>query len=130
MVERRSMGAAMKLSPEKLQFITSGSAGTKIEPVEALPQVVAPTVETAEQDSPAAPRSRSRRRPARSDQPLEDYAPRGMRWTSITTRMLPETAGALRRACLEQKLDRLRPDTQQEIVEAAVRRWLSDAGYL
>ena len=137
MAERRSMGAAL-LSPEGMAFIKGGSPGTKIDPVkapaEAPPQAVAPTVEDTLSESPAAPPSRLRKRPARSDRSRgashEDYSPRGMRWISVTTRLLPETADALRRASLEQKLERLRPDTQQEIVEAAVRRWLSDEGYL
>jgi hypothetical protein len=49
---------------------------------------------------------------------------------SLTTRLSPATAEALRRAVLEQKLQRQRPQTQQEIVEAAVRGWLTANGFL
>jgi hypothetical protein len=49
---------------------------------------------------------------------------------SLTTRLSPATAGALRRAALEQRLQRRRPHTQQEIVEAAVRHWLTINGFV
>jgi hypothetical protein len=48
---------------------------------------------------------------------------------SLTTRLSPATAEALRRAALEQRLRRRRPHTQQEIVEAAVRHWLTANGF-
>jgi hypothetical protein len=48
----------------------------------------------------------------------------------LTTRLQPETADALRRAYLEQKLARKNPATQQEIVEAALRDWLKGHAYL
>jgi len=47
----------------------------------------------------------------------------------LTTRLQPATADALRRANLEQRLKRLRPATQQEIVEMAVHDWLQRNGY-
>ena len=48
----------------------------------------------------------------------------------ITTRLLPRTADALRRAYLEQKLRHARPSTQQEIIEQALHDWLRREGYL
>src|SRR5262249_9732335 len=49
---------------------------------------------------------------------------------SLTTRLSPPIAEALRRAALEQKLQRRKLHTQQEIVEAAVRDWLVRYGFL
>jgi hypothetical protein len=48
----------------------------------------------------------------------------------LTTRLQPETADALRRAYLEQKLARKNPATQQEIIEAALQAWLKVHAYL
>ena len=48
----------------------------------------------------------------------------------LTTRIGPQTAESLRRAYLQQKLSGRLPDTQQEIVEAALRQWLRDHGFL
>lgn len=46
----------------------------------------------------------------------------------ITTRLRSETADAQRRACLEQKLARRKPKTQQDIIELALQAWLVDRG--
>ena len=48
----------------------------------------------------------------------------------LTTRIRPETANALRRAYLEQKLAHRTPATQQEIIEAALTTWLQQNGFL
>lgn len=48
----------------------------------------------------------------------------------LTTRLTVQTAEALRRAYLQQKLAGRVPDTQQEIVEAALREWLRHHGSL
>ena len=48
---------------------------------------------------------------------------------SMTTRLSPATAEALRRAALELRLKRRKLHTQQEIVEAAVRHWLNVNGF-
>jgi hypothetical protein len=49
---------------------------------------------------------------------------------SVTTRFEQQTADALRRAHLEQKLKNIAPATQQEIIEIAVQTWLKDHDYL
>lgn len=49
---------------------------------------------------------------------------------AITTRLKSKTADALRRAHLEQKLHRHKPDTQQDIIEAAVQHWLIQHAFL
>lgn len=48
----------------------------------------------------------------------------------LTTRITQATAEALRRAYLEQKLAGRSPDTQQDIVEAAIREWLAENAFL
>jgi hypothetical protein len=47
----------------------------------------------------------------------------------ITTKLEYSTMQALRRAYLEQKLNHATPDTQQRIVEVAVRDWLRRHGF-
>ncbi len=48
----------------------------------------------------------------------------------LTTRLHPDTALALKRASLEQRLRGRSPATVQEIVEESVSRWLQSHGYL
>lgn len=48
----------------------------------------------------------------------------------ITMRLQHRTAQALRRASLEQRLSRAKPDTQQEIAEEALADWLVKQGFL
>lgn len=47
----------------------------------------------------------------------------------LTTRVHPDTAEALRNAHLQQQIARRKPDTKQDIVEAALRLWLAEHGY-
>ena len=54
---------------------------------------------------------------------------RGMALQSVTLRLNPQIARALRRAACERALDYVEPFTQQVIAEAALLRWLSDEGY-
>jgi hypothetical protein len=67
-------------------------------------------------------------------EPHEDFAvtPSRVRETLVplTTRIRVQTAEALRRAYLEHKLSGRLPDTQQEIVEASLRKWLGEHGFL
>lgn len=54
---------------------------------------------------------------------------RGMALQSVTLRLNPQIARALRRAASERALDYVEPFTQQAIAEAAFLRWLTDEGY-
>ena len=54
---------------------------------------------------------------------------RGMALQSVTLRLNPQIARALRRAACERALDYVEPFTQQAIAETALLRWLSDEGY-
>ncbi len=144
MAERRSMGDAMSLTPEKLAFIHSGSTA-KASPAADKPQT-APAAKTVEVELPAdanmnsatedsaRPSTRSGRRLSRgrtgshgvpnSDDVLSQL------WMPLTTRLQHGTAVALRRATLEQRLRHATPDTQQEIVDIAVQHWLRQHGFL
>lgn len=149
MAERRGLGAAMSMTPEKLAFI-KGSMTTKElsdqSPAETPAEVTEAVTPESAEVSPSASRSaetpRARgSRPARSrDASIPRSHPRtelderegfyGPILVPLTTRLEPKTADALRRACLEQKLARRSPDTQQEIVEIALKRWLRDNEFL
>ena len=48
---------------------------------------------------------------------------------SVTLRLNPQVARALRRAAFERALDYVEPFTQQAIAETALLRWLSEEGY-
>ena len=98
MTVRRKLDTALVLTPEKREFIRSGSE--------------TPNAGEPHQGFAVAP-SRVR----------ETLVP-------LTTRIREQTAEALRRAYLEHKLSGQLPDTQQEIVEASLRKWLGEHGFL
>ena len=144
MVKRRSMGSALSLNPDTLAFIHGGPTGAKREAEHEKTPTAGHSPdqsETSKLESVSARpviRRRGRRPKAPPPEPLVtpetaspsypgDFPPL---LVSLTTRLSPAIAEALRRAALEQKLKRRRPQTQQEIVEAAVRGWLTTNGFL
>lgn len=48
----------------------------------------------------------------------------------ISTRIRADFADALKRASLERQLNKVEPNTLQDILEQAVEPWLRDNGYL
>jgi hypothetical protein len=143
MVKRRSMGTALSLNPDKLAFIHGEQAMLQAGNVpEKIPAADRPSDRPEAalwEPGSASPRIKRRgHRPKVS--PPAPLAPPGIvgpsysgdlppLLVSLTTRLSPATAEALRRAALEQRLQRRRPHTQQEIVEAAVRQWLAANGF-
>lgn len=129
MADRRSLGAALSLTPEKVQFIKNdkndafetGDLQAKQE-VNAEPRSQA---DARPQQPPSTSTDRPRSAGLRMNAPA--YAPT---LVSVTTRLQQATAVALRRAYLEQKLNRQFPDTQQEIIEEALQHWLYEHGFL
>jgi hypothetical protein len=127
----------MSLTPEKIAFIQGSSARA------TLPQqAAAPAPEEQAEDSQAAapaekptePRAKSakNKRATETPRPTEEEREGGYYGSilvPLTTRLQPRTADSLRRACLEQKLARRSPDTQQEIVQLAVSEWLERNGF-
>jgi hypothetical protein len=134
MADRRSLGQALELTPEQLEFVRGkvDAPAAKNECVEERDDVNAKPKSTRH----SKPRTRSRKSQLKSPPSLPDVerahdsADHCGLLVPITTRLRPDTANALRRACLEQKLKRQNPNTQQEIVETAVRAWLARTGYL
>ena len=143
MAKHRSLSNAL-LSPEKMAFI-KGQEANQADIVADMQTpiksnaVVIPIVELAPETSPTLPDAQPVTKPSvkRSkpvpDDPLphstttpanDDYL------VAITTRLQARTADALRRAYLEQKLNRLEPATQQEIIELAVQQWLRKNSFL
>lgn len=126
MVERRSLGDALSISPEKLAFIhgdesppltTANKGGTPTSKAVDLPLPV---------ESPKVPSTRQRRRntdrdfdvPNANEVLNEVLVP-------LTTRLPHRLIQSLRRLCLEQQLRHATPDSIQEIVEAALEDWLA-----
>jgi hypothetical protein len=48
----------------------------------------------------------------------------------ISTRIRSEYADALKRASLERQLNKVEPNTLQDILEQAIEPWLRDNGYI
>lgn len=127
------MGDAMSLTPEKVAFIKGSPAKELSQPPEKKPAPVeksieleTPAVET-NHESPRSQRRRGRGRSSAQQQPNEIL---DQILVPVTIRLQHRTAQALKRAHLEQRLSHAKPDTQQEIVEAALFDWLSKAGFL
>jgi hypothetical protein len=138
------MGSALSLNPDTVAFIHGEPTGAKREAELEKTPTAGYSPERSEgsmlESVSARPvfRRRGRRPKSPPPEPLVtpetaspsypgDFPPL---LVSLTTRLSPAIAEALRRAALEQKLKRRRPQTQQEIVEAAVRGWLTTNGFL
>jgi hypothetical protein len=153
MVEkRRTIAQALELNPEKLAFIHGVLSTDQNKPDSAgeskgwneLAQADDNVHSRTEAPEPTIvrPRSRelrSRERTLQSSQdpqrrpkgiPRENYDADNFNevLVPLTTRLRPATAEALRRVCLQQKLSRRKPDSTQEIVEQAIRAWLTASG--
>jgi hypothetical protein len=143
MAKHRSLSNAL-LSPEKMAFIkgqesdradTTGDLKPPIQSNAVVVPVVELTAETSQKQPNIEPEPRPIVRPslptrhdaishATTPSANDDYL------VAITTRLQARTADALRRAYLEQKLNRLEPATQQEIIELAVQQWLKSNSFL
>lgn len=141
MADRRSLGVALNLTPEKQAFIQGGPAAaaapapvapaTQVSPTPAIEQEAdEPEVQPVTSERPVR-RSRGRRQ-ARAPLPQGDDVFLGVAnlLVPLTTRLQPTTFAALKRAGLEQKLRGQSPGTVQEIAEEAIQSWLRDCGYL
>lgn len=157
--KRRTLGAALDMTDEKMAFIKGGlpavvppiaspdmkkQTETVVELRESQEIKVespqpSPTREQHEETItdpqplpiPQTPR-RSRLRNSRRDQANAEEGMPGMAnlLIPLTTRLSPATATALKRAGLEQKLYGRKPSTVQEIAEEAIKSWLDTEGYL
>lgn len=156
-IKRRTLGAALDVSPDKLAFIKGGvPTEQKIEPMASefapqplvtqttIPLVAAPIaaqndgdrvieLENPIQDPESTGSTvRKARNRTRREQPNNDERMAGVSnlLSPITTRLTPTVAVALKRAGLEQRLYGRQPGTVQEIAEEAIKEWLSGQGYL
>lgn len=148
MVNRRSLGEALSLSPSKVAFIQGTpqaveSVATSVPgPAEVVDQPN--SGEESERAEPEAPvsgrgdmptrsptrRTKSRTRADRETRPTSSGLGMANLLAPLTTRLQPTTAAALKRAGLEQRLRGAQPATVQEIAEVAITEWLIDNGYL
>lgn len=137
MAERRSLTDAMDMTPEKLAFIQGNGGKT----ANAKPTATAPAEEkiieiersamaddSTKEGRPRISRPTGRRRTSQGR--LSQAVPEAGEildqvLVSFTTSLTHGTVQALRRFCLEQRLRHGKPDTQQEIVEEALREWLA-----
>jgi hypothetical protein len=141
--KHRSLSNAL-LSPEKMAFIKGQEANQADNALDPQPTVqsnavVVPVVELAAATSPHFSDTQPVKKPSakRSRLVQDDQIPSTTTTPAnddyliaITTRLQARTADALRRAYLEQKLNRREPATQQEIIELAVQQWLRKNSFL
>jgi hypothetical protein len=139
MANRRSMSDAFDTS--KMAFIRGEDPSRTSRGPEEAEEPQHPAIPDAIHLEPAAPQrpqAKRGRKPKSAAEPvqavsayadltsMDGYIPI---LVSMTTRLSPATAEALRRAALELRLKRRKLHTQQEIVEAAVRHWLNANGF-
>jgi len=130
MAERRPLTAGLAVVPPGTDaeavrsFITQERKPepqpvAKTEPAPVMSETLeeASTIEL--DDEPRLPRKRRGRKSA---------LPVGL--IPVTIRLRPEIAQGLKRASLERQLAGQEPNTQQDIVEAALEPWLRREGYL
>lgn len=154
MADKRSLGDALTLTPEKLAFIQGEGASSSIASASMASGSMAPgTVAPSSMPPSADPPPRKGRKPktveielATSDKPSPEHTPRIRRAEQrrdgsakfpsandvldevlipLTTRIPHRLHQSLRRVCLERRLQHQKPDSIQEIVEEALGEWLS-----
>lgn len=148
MVNRRSLGDGLSMTPSKLAFIqgtpqaaepavTSAPAPSEgvTEPDSGEERQLSEGVSQASERVDIPTRSPSRRtktriRTERDTAPTPSGIGMANLLAPLTTRLQPATAAALKRAGLEQKLRGAQPATVQEIAEVAITEWLIDNDYL
>jgi hypothetical protein len=144
MTNRRSLTAALKITPEAAAFIEHGPpTNTDQEPPPLVelsdpiePSLAPPQIEhdALEDNEATVAKRKPRPKKVEKERGEPDQSSRLTALTtpavSITVRLRQSTAEALRRASLERKLQGLTPHSQQEIVESAVSQWLKDNAYL
>ncbi len=131
MAERRTLGDALTMSPEKLAFIKGDGSQEalsrpKRDPVERTIDLVSTSSNEAKEPEPLPARTRARRQSPRAEpampnasEVLDDLL------VPLTTRLPHRLVQSLRRVCLEQRLRHAKPDSIQEIVETAIQSWLA-----
>lgn len=150
MANRRSLGDALTMTPDKMAFIQGAPAQPAAETPISL--VAAPVPDSFPEDveergeelsesltsfRPESPsRQQHRRSRGRSSRPEREPQDNSLLLgmanllVPLTTRLQPATAAALKRAGLEQRLRGAQPATVQQIVEIAVAEWLQEHDYL
>jgi hypothetical protein len=136
MVDRRSLGDVMEMTPEKLNFI-KGRKASEATPPEAAPKPLREAVEIEVaskangadrvRESKSRPNRRTNRRNGTQVAEVSEVLDQVL--VPVTVRLPHRMAQALRRAHLEQRLKHAKPDTQQEIVEEALGDWLARQGF-
>jgi hypothetical protein len=134
MAERRTLGDALTMSPDKLAFIKgdeSAARSSLSNPESMVRTIDLATTDTkeAKEPEPKTPRTTVRRQRPSSEaatpnasEVLDDLL------VPLTTRLPHRLVQSLRRMCLEQRLRHAKPDSIQEIVEVAIDKWLSTRG--
>ena len=138
MSKHRSLSNAL-LTPEKLAFIkpegaAPGRRTTEVNVTRSQSLAKDATIEMSREPQsqlPEPPRFPQSSDVAEFEVPTNMPRPADDDYlVAVTTRLQARTAEALRRAYLEQKLNRKEPGTQQEIIEAALQAWLRRNAFL
>ncbi len=129
MAERKSIGEAMKMTPEKLAFIQGEGNSHKPTSVKERPST---EVEQVVEIDPVTQRVNrpkvAKRRDRMSELDAADVLDQLM--VPMTMRLQHRTAQALKRASLELRLRRAEVASLQEIADEALSQWLTKHGFL
>lgn len=130
MAEKRTLGDAMLLTPQKVAFIEGKTerqnklGGGYEEKVTKSVHVLADNSSERDNVQPTPTMARRRRSPSGMPAPRIDEVLNEV-LMPLTTRLPHRLVQSLRRLCLEQRLIHAKPDSIQEIVEMAVEEWIS-----
>lgn len=121
----RSLSAALSLTPEAADFIEIGAGSSSASANATGGSGGEPT---SERKMGAAAKSKkpNRRRTAAPTRPMETQPAVSRAKVAITIRFGQDTADMLRRESLERKLRGDGLHSQQDIIEQAVRTWISE----
>lgn len=128
MAERRTLGDALTLTPDKLAFI-QGEESTPESPRRGR-KPLTKTIDLSPVEEKPAPDEPPRIRRPQSRQNSEPAIPNAHDVLNevlvpLTTRLPHRLVQSLRRLCLEQRLHHAKPDSIQEIIETCIEDWLA-----
>jgi len=130
--EKRSLSAALQITPEVQDFIQRGDDAKKLTKKPRIEQSQArekskPTkIRVVSEQGRGGQEKQTKIRPEQKPKAVEapQQASLSQARVAITTRFRQEIADSLRRASLERKLRGETPYSQQDIIESAVALWL------
>lgn len=123
MAERRTLGDALSITPDKLAFIHGDESSQS----ERSQKATSKTVDVSLSAEAGEVRSGRQKRRTKEREFVVPNANEllGEVLVPLTTRIPHRLIQSIRRLCLERQLSHAKPDSIQKIIEAALEDWLA-----